>query len=47
MLHAGQYQSQHVEIPLDHDDRFFFPDRALGLVQVVELSSLVEDLRLR
>ena len=47
VLDAGEDQPEHVEVPLDQDDRLLLPDGALGLVQVVELAALVEDRRSR
>ena len=44
VLDAGEDQPEHVEVALDQDDGLFLPDGALGLVQVVELAALVEDL---
>ena len=43
VLDTCQHQAEHVEVTLDQDDRLLLPDGALGLVEVVELASLVKD----
>ena len=43
VLHAGEHEPQDIEVALDQDDRLLLPDRALRLMQVVELASLVKD----
>src|SRR5262245_19388455 len=46
MLGAREHKPQDIEVALDQNDRLFLADRRLGLMQVVQQSTLVKNRRL-